>query len=107
MLELAGAWREWADVGIGFRTNRLRAAADLESALGDYDAAAAALAEAVDAGWVGGFAWGGPMEHDPVWAPLVDRADVRALNDRINEKLAVQRAAVVEQLESEGIGLKF
>ena len=107
MLELAGAWREWADVGIGFRTNRLRAAADLESALGDYDAAAAALAEAVDAGWVGGFAWGGPMENDPVWAPLVDRADVRALNDRINEKLAVQRAAVVEQLESEGIGLKF
>ena len=107
MLELADAWRQWADVGIGFSTNRLRATADLESALGNYDAAAAALAEAVDAGWVGGFAWGGPMENDPVWAPLVDRADVRAINDRLNEKIAVQRAAVIGQLESEGIGLKF
>ena len=81
--------------------------ARLEITRGDTDAAIRHLQDAVDNGWVGSFTWTLPLREDPFWGPLTDRPEVAEIADRLDAEIAVQRAAVVGQLEQRGVGSRF
>jgi TolB-like protein/Flp pilus assembly protein TadD len=81
--------------------------ARLDLTRGQAESAVEHLRKAVDAGWVGSFAWALSIRQDPLWAPIVDRPEVAAIADRLEAELAIQREAVVTQLEQRGVGSRF
>ena len=81
--------------------------ADLEVAKGDYDNAIAELRAALDAGWLGSFSLGWRLLDDVLWSRIADRPEVVDMAALLDEKIAIQRAAVERQLADAGAGARF
>jgi TolB-like protein/Flp pilus assembly protein TadD len=105
--ELLEAARRYAESNIPSVPNREMYLAGIDIAGGREASAIRYLQSAVEAGWVGGFNWAWSIEEDPDWAPVKDHDDVANARVLIAERLAIQRAAVEQQLQELGAGALF
>ena len=105
--ELLEAARRYAESNIPSVPNREMYLARIDIAGGREASAIRYLQSAVEAGWVGGFNWAWSIDEDPDWAPVKEHDDVANARVLIAERLAIQRAAVEQQLQELGAGALF